>query len=383
VLISTAVISATTGVAGHELMESPVRLASPVLPLTGLAAWVGLNVFFQLSYKRLYRYRTFLYGQILVDLLVPIPFLYLSGGIFSYGWLEYPLIILEAALILPRRSDPWLVAVVSCFSAVGFALVLGAGWIRSDPSILSAAVGRDGPSIIDRLPWTVGVMLISAFFGTYLMDNVRERERELRHLANRDSLTGLYNHGRFIRQLRSEVERARRYSGTLSVLMIDMDGFKQLNDSLGHLEGDRALRATAQILRDNIRRSDTEPTYQIDIPFRYGGDEFAIIAPGIQDQSTPTVGVGSSTPSSADGAIALAERLRAVVAQAVEQEGLTASIGVASYPANGEVWDDLVSAADSALYGAKRKGGNCVVVAETLKGSQDGERGTWVRGHLE
>src|SRR5664280_2020095 len=113
VLISTAMLSAATSVAGHTLMESPIRLASPVLPLTGLAAWVGLNAFFQLFYKRLFRYKSFLYGQILVDLLVPIPFLYLSGGIFSYGWLEYPLITLEAALILPRRSDPWLVAVVS------------------------------------------------------------------------------------------------------------------------------------------------------------------------------------------------------------------------------------------------------------------------------
>lgn len=81
------------------------------------------------------------------------------------------------------------------------------------------------------------------------MASVSERERQLHHLASRDGLTDLYNHGRFVRQLRSDVERARRYGGTLSVLMMDLDGFKQLNDSLGHPEGDRALTAVAEMAR--------------------------------------------------------------------------------------------------------------------------------------
>lgn len=110
--------------------------------------------------------------------------------------------------------------------------------------------------IVILVRWTLGVMLLAAFLGTYLMANVSERERHLRHLASRDGLTDLYNHSRFVRQLRSEVERARRYGDTLSVLMMDLDGFKQLNDSLGHPEGDRALAAVAEILRSNTRRSD-------------------------------------------------------------------------------------------------------------------------------
>lgn len=372
-LIATAVVSAATGVPTHALMEPSVKLASAGPPLTTLASWIVCNAVFHLSYRRLYRSKTFLYSQILVDLLVPVLFLYFSAGIFSYGWIEYPVVVLESALILPRKVDPWLAAALGCCLAVGFAVVEGAGWVEPAPSMISAAVGKNVPSIVDRLPWTLGVMLMAAFLGTYLMADVRERERRLRHLAERDGLTNLYNHSRFYRQLRSEVERARRYGDTLCVLMMDLDGFKDLNDSLGHIAGDKALASVAEILRSSIRRSDTEPAYDIDIPYRYGGDEFAVIAPNTPAQAATAIECGPNAIASADGALELAERLRALIARTMEAEGLTVSIGVATYPLDGGDADELVSAADAALYRAKRKAGNCVVVARPSKRAPDGQ----------
>lgn len=367
-LIATAVLSAATGVPAHALMEPSVKMASPAGALAGLATWIVCNAFCHLYYKRLFRLKWFLYGQILLDLVLQAPFLYYSGGVFSYGWMQYPVIVVDAALILPRKMDAWLVAALGCLLAAGFAIVEGAGWVRpAAETSISATVIRNVPSIVDRVPWTFGVMLLAAFLGTYLMASVRERERRLRRLADRDGLTNLYNHSRFVHQLQSEVERARRYGDTLSVFMMDLDGFKDLNDSLGHVAGDRALKAVAEILLSNTRRSDTEPAYDIDVPFRYGGDEFAVIVPNTPAQTAMAIEGGPNAITSAGGAVVAAERLRALVARTMEKEGLTTSIGVADYPLHGDNADELVIAADTALYRAKRMGGNCVVVAGPLK----------------
>jgi diguanylate cyclase (GGDEF)-like protein len=154
-------------------------------------------------------------------------------------------------------------------------------------------------------------------------------------------------------------------------LMMDLDGFKHLNDSLGHVAGDRALKVIAEILLSNTRRSDTKPAYEIDIPFRYGGDEFAVIVPNTPAQAATVIEGGPNVIDSAGGAVVVAERLRALIAGTMEKEGLTTSIGVAGYPLHGGDTEDLVIAADTALYRAKRMGGNCVVVARPLKKSSD------------
>jgi diguanylate cyclase (GGDEF)-like protein len=321
------------------------------------------NTTFHLFYRRFYAARSFLYGQIVVDLLVSIPFLHFSGGIFSYGWIQYPAVVLESALILPSRRDPWLAAGFACLLAVGFAVTEFVGWVTPAPQELyTAAAARHLPSILDRIPWTLGVTLMAAYLGTYLMSTVREREHRLHQAALRDSLTGLYNRVHFARRLQSEVERAKRYGGTPSVIMADLDGFKRVNDTRGHVEGDRVLVTVGKLILSSVRRSDAEPAYDIDVPFRYGGDEFAIIVPGSAPMPSDAQGSPSITPSA--GAI-LAERLRGAVADAMTEYGVTLSAGVATYPLHGVQADELVRSADGYLYEAKRLGGNCVVQGDT------------------
>ncbi len=166
----------------------------------------------------------------------------------------------------------------------------------------------------------------------------------LKIMAVTDGLTGLYNHREFYQSLRRELERARRYRHTLSLLMIDVDDFKQFNDRFGHPAGDFALRKIAELLRKCARTTD--------ILARYGGEEFAVILP----------------ESSAGGALMVAERIKSEVGDhnfiqsANIPVHLTVSIGIYSAESWEVTEDQMVSFADEASYLAKKSGKNRVVV---------------------
>lgn len=164
---------------------------------------------------------------------------------------------------------------------------------------------------------------------------------ELRKLAITDSLTGLLNRRYLSDRLEEELLRSQRYSRLLSLLMVDIDGFKGYNDTFGHPIGDKALKATAESILRCVR--------SVDIASRYGGDEFVIILP----ETGKTL------------AVSIAERLRSDVAE-IESlpEGvtLTISIGIASYPEDGKISELLLENVDKALYFAKNRGGNRIEV---------------------
>jgi len=166
----------------------------------------------------------------------------------------------------------------------------------------------------------------------------------MKRMAVTDGLTGLFNHREFYQSLRRELERARRYRHTLSLLMIDVDDFKQFNDRFGHPAGDFALRNIADLLRKCARATD--------VIARYGGEEFAVILP----ESTP------------GGALMVAERIKIEVAghnfiqNAEEPVHLTVSIGIFSSDSGDVTEDQIVSFADEASYTAKKAGKNQVVV---------------------
>jgi len=162
--------------------------------------------------------------------------------------------------------------------------------------------------------------------------------RHLRSLAYRDSLTGLYNHRYFQEQLVHEVERAQRYGHQLSVLMLDVDRFKQVNDTYGHLMGDTLLSYVAQLVSAKVR--------SYDVAARYGGDEFAVILPETGQEK----------------AIAVAEKLTRAIstgrhwqAALLGNLGVGICYGVASFPDDGRTADDLLVCADRRLYGAKSR----------------------------
>ena len=171
----------------------------------------------------------------------------------------------------------------------------------------------------------------------------------VRRQAVTDELTGLFNHRRFQEVMFQEVERAKRFGDEISLIMLDIDNFKRVNDTYGHMQGDLVLREVARVLRESSR--------EIDEPARYGGEEMAVALPG----------------TDLDGAYNFAERVRhaieALELPLIEGGGtlrVTASFGAAALErGNGEVDKDaLVAAADAALYRAKRSGKNRTVRAE-------------------
>jgi len=169
-----------------------------------------------------------------------------------------------------------------------------------------------------------------------------ERSRALRALMVRDSLTGLYNHTRLKELLELEVARASRQNGRFSFAMIDLDHFKQVNDTYGHPAGDGVLKTLARLLQQRLRRTDTIG--------RYGGEEFAVILP---DTAGPA-------------AARVMDEIRAGFAQVKQQAenaefAVTFSCGVAEYPRYPDA-QKLSEAADRALYAAKRGGRNRVVL---------------------
>jgi diguanylate cyclase (GGDEF)-like protein len=163
-----------------------------------------------------------------------------------------------------------------------------------------------------------------------------------------DELTGLFNHRRFQEVMTQEVERARRYDQEMGLIMLDIDNFKRVNDTYGHMQGDMVLREVARVLRQSSR--------EIDEPARYGGEEMAVALP----------------QTDLDGAYRFAERVRsrieALDLPLLEGDGtlkVTASFGAASLNrSSGDGKDALVAAADAALYRAKRSGKNRTVRAE-------------------
>jgi diguanylate cyclase (GGDEF)-like protein len=176
------------------------------------------------------------------------------------------------------------------------------------------------------------------------LENARLYE-DARNRADHDPLTGFYNHRFLHERLGEEVVRSRRARHALSVLMLDLDDFKLVNDTFGHLFGDRVLTWTAELIRSVLRASD--------IPARYGGDEFAVILPETDEAQARIVA----------GRILEAFRDRAFVGEQRGPVPVGVSIGVASFPMHGRTGTDLIAAADRALYRVKREGGHEVAGA--------------------
>lgn len=177
-----------------------------------------------------------------------------------------------------------------------------------------------------------------------------ERYSHAKERAFVDDVTEAYNARYLLQATAHEIQRAERYDRTLTVLFLDLDHFKLVNDNHGHLVGSQILRQLSQVLTNCIR--------QVDTLARYGGDEFTILLIDTEHQS----------------GLAVAERIRATVADFRFEDGhgapihLEISIGVSTYPEHGEERDLLLDAADKAMYLAKSQGRNCVCSAAALQG---------------
>jgi diguanylate cyclase (GGDEF)-like protein len=198
-----------------------------------------------------------------------------------------------------------------------------------------------------------GISMAALLGALVLIWSRNERMQELRQQASQDPLTGLRNRRRFEEDLRTEIARARRERSEGGLLMLDLDNFKQVNDTLGHPVGDRVIAEIAGLMRARMRITD--------VVARLGGDEFAIVLPGID----------------ATEARAVAEAIAAAVrGHAPREEGvppITISIGIAMFGADPQVdVDALEEEADAALYEAKRAGRDSVRFAGEAAVALDG-----------
>ncbi len=270
---------------------------------------------------------------------------------------------LEAQL---ERTRFWLALVSGLvFSVVGSVLFLGLDRLVVRPvRTLQTAVRRMGEGhLATRVPPLRGSELRELTDTINRMASQLQHEREnlerivadrtrelqeanarLERLAVTDGLTGVFNHRRFQETMQAELVRAERHRRPVSVLMVDVDFFKKVNDTLGHPAGDDLLRRLAQVLGQDLR--------QTDLIARYGGEEFAVILP----------------ETSKTEAMQVAERMRVAVEERINAEGnwpnrVTVSIGVATYPEDGKEGEQILVAADQAMYVAKRQGRNRVIGA--------------------
>jgi diguanylate cyclase (GGDEF)-like protein/putative nucleotidyltransferase with HDIG domain len=172
-----------------------------------------------------------------------------------------------------------------------------------------------------------------------------------------DELTGLFNRRHFEERIKEEISRHSRYGDVFSVFLLDLDNFKTYNDIYGHPAGDILLNQIGKIIKGSVRSADQA--------FRYGGDEFAVILP----------------QTAINDAYVVAERVREQIARGMEEKeiAVTCSIGLASYPSDGVISGELVTVADTALYYAKRTGGNRVYLSSKILSEPLAEAGIYAR----
>lgn len=237
------------------------------------------------------------------------------------------------------------VMIAAMFTTIRAVLVLAvAQWL----GLVAVALANPGTGFnwASLLTFVIIVNVISTLYSVITradldeielhLGRLRAAQAELLHESTHDALTGAYNRAYLDQQLRREVARANRNGQPFSIVMVDVDHFKAINDAVGHAGGDDALRQVAGDLHRTTRLGDSV--------CRFGGDEFLLLLPDA-DRA---------------GATAVAELVRGSMPGASDLADLTVSLGVATYPFDGGTPDELLSAADASLYDAKRSGRNRV-----------------------
>jgi len=254
------------------------------------------------------------------------------GGTFFFLWLS--LKVFAQADLWPLLAAP----------------ILLSAWFFYEVGVL-VAVALAGLLLVQTSFEKSAALLVAivtfAVIGFGLAWGQRRQKMAHRHTLRSsltDSLTGLYNYGYFMECLDREIHRAERYGGAVTLVMFDVDYFKQFNDHFGHQAGNKALKALAETLRREKRESD--------IVARYGGEEFVLLLPGDEEAGMET-----------------ANRLRSAVSQiripvgGGATTGITVSAGVASYPAGASSKEELLDKVDQLLYVSKKNGRNRVSAA--------------------
>jgi diguanylate cyclase (GGDEF)-like protein len=295
---------------------------APIYALGGAAAL--LVVLLHELLPRRWRGRYTVALEVLAALALASGLIWLTGGASSPFVFLYHLVAVAAALTMGSR----LAILVSAAASLAY---LGQLTLETSLSASNLELLRVGINL-------GSLWLLAYLAGVYASSERRARARVL-ELSQIDTLTGLFNRGQLFPTLEQEVQRTRRSGRGFCVLMVDLDGLKAINDSMGHLRGDDVLRSVGRVITGSIRG--------VDSAYRYGGDEFLILLP-----ETEFI-----------GAYVVAEKIREGVEEIGESLGTEAgstsvSIGLVSHPEDGSSTEELMIAADRAMYQAKSLGKN-------------------------
>ena len=352
------IIRFASGRNAFDRASDAFRFALFALMSTAIAATTGVTSLTLGGYAPRAHYgeiwSTWCLGDGVGDLLVaPLLILWISNFRFRFNWREYAeLLALTAGLVLTAQIVFWGLFFPAPrnypleYLCIPFLIWAAIRFGQREAATVAALLS--GIAIWGTLrglgPFAIGskngsLLLLQAFMGIIssmalalaAMSAERKRvEDQVRSLAVTDPLTGLANYRMLVDTLDAEIRRFGRTDRPFALLLLDMDGLKQINDTYGHLTGSRALCRLADSLRVHCRSMDTAA--------RYGGDEFAIVIP----------------EADVEDASRVLRRIQNRVARDTEHPPFTVSIGAAVYPADGGTRDALLVAADMALYRMKR-----------------------------
>lgn len=293
---------------------------------------------FVLLFRYLNFYRRETRWKMAIEIWVMIGFitwvLFHTGGIDSPLLNLYLLVIITSGLTLGKIATMMILALItSIYIYLGYPQYAGAGFSLES---------------FGRIMTTFSPYLLIAYLTTMLAADLHFAKQMFKSLSETDELTSIDNFRAFNNTLELEVKKATRYKQNLSILMIDADGLKAVNDQFGHEGGNRLIKAIANTILGCLRESDSLA--------RYGGDEFIALLPA----------------SGEDAALEAADRIRkAVENTSFDMQGqpvrTTVSIGVAGFPDNTQNTDELIRHADEALYRSKRDGRNRVTLWSSLE----------------
>jgi diguanylate cyclase (GGDEF)-like protein len=358
------VIRFANGRNAFDRSSDTFRFAALGMASTAIAATIGVTSLSLGGYAPWAHYReiwaTWWLGDAVGDLLVAPPLLlWISNFRIGFKWREYAelfaligclaltaqIVFLGLFVPAPRNYPleylciPFLIWAAIRFgqreAATATALLSGIAIWGTLKGLGPFAIGSKNDSLL-LLQVFMGIVSTMTLALAAMSAERKRVEEQVRSLAVTDSLTGLANYRMLVDTLDGEIRRFGRTDRPFAVLLLDMDGLKQINDTYGHLTGSRALCRLADILRVHCRSMDTAA--------RYGGDEFAIVIP----------------EADLEDARRVMQRIQNRVARDSEHPPFTVSIGLAVYPADGGTRDALLVAADNALYRMKRvhKGGH-------------------------
>lgn len=318
------------------------------VPVAAFILMVTFNLWYQGAYKNFSHLRGGNYIQIVMDIVFALIVVHYTGGVLSWAWLVYPLIVVEAAVLLEKKIEAWSIVFLASL-LYGLLLVVEAYMPKLVVQVPFLTLLLQNSFTHDFLFWVRFTLIIIffAFVSNYLMGVIRKDEEKLKAHIITDSLTELYSNTHFLRCFNSEIKRAKRYNQPLSLLLIGINNFSGFNQRFGYLEGNQVLRSVAILLKHTVRSSDDDPPYDIDIACRYEGDKFAIILPNTSVKSADVPAGRIKEMIKKRWQENLPKELQAKVTEIPTQ--ITVRVGAAGYPEHGDDYQQILKLAEDAI----------------------------------